>query len=62
LNAPLKGRLARGQLGLAPPAFGQDLVALVVGELPPLADFNRCAEAPDAQVGLAIELANIETR
>jgi hypothetical protein len=34
---------------------------LVIGELPPLADFGRGAEATDTEVSLAVELADIET-
>jgi hypothetical protein len=56
-----EGHYARGQLGLAPAAFGQDLAAPVVAELAPLADFSRRAEAPNIPVGLAVELADIKT-
>ena len=48
---------ARGQSGFAPTAFGQDLATLVIGELAPPAYFRRGPQTPDAQVGLAIELA-----
>ncbi len=50
------------QLGFTSTALGQNLPTLVVGELAPLADFFRRAQAPNAQVRLPIGLADIKTR